>query len=166
MKIKAMVILLITSVIICSCTDNSISCTDNSINSPSRIARQYADDILYCFDNNDISKLKALFCKSIADSHDLDAEIQEAFKFFDGEIVSQGKSIGMSEGEVEIRNGKILKQTVYPSLLNITTDNGFEYSIYFCAYLVYENHYENIGITYINVVNSENEKISIGADVI
>ncbi len=57
-----------TSVIICGCTDNSI-------NSPSRIARQYADDILYCFDNNDTSKLKALFCESIVDSHDLDAEI-------------------------------------------------------------------------------------------
>ncbi len=158
MKIKAMVILLITSVIICGCTDNSI-------NSPGRIARQYADDILYCFDNNDTSKLKALFCESIADSHDLDAEIQEAFKFFDGKIASQGKSIGMSEGGVEKRNGKILKQTVHPNLLNITTDNGSEYSIYFCAYLVYENHDENIGITYINIVNSENEKISIGADV-
>lgn len=124
------------------------------------------DDILYCFDNNDTSKLKALFCESIVDSHDLDAEIQEAFKFFDGKIVSQGKSIGMSEGEVKKRNEKILWQTVHPNLLNITIDNGSEYSIYFCAYLVYENHDENVGITYINVVNSENKKISIGADVI
>ncbi|MBD5145605.1 MAG: DUF5104 domain-containing protein [Ruminococcus sp.] len=159
MKIKAIVILLITSVIICGCTNNSIE-------SPSQIARQYADDILYCFDNNDISKLKALFCESIANSHDLDTEIQEAFEFFNGKIVSKGKSIGMSEGGVLKENGKISKQTVHPNLLNIVTDNGSEYSIYFCAYLVYENHDENIGITYINIFNSENEKISIGADII
>ncbi|MBD5145757.1 MAG: DUF5104 domain-containing protein [Ruminococcus sp.] len=159
MRKHFLIILLITAII-------TGGCTNNSYESPSKIAQQYSDDILYCFDNNDIQKLKTLFCESISQSHDLENEIQTAFEFFDGNIVSKGKGIGMSEGGVLRENGKVSKLTVHPNLLYITTDTGAEYSIYFCAYLVYENHSENIGITYINVFNSDNEKISIGADII
>jgi len=70
------------------------SCSyDTNYKTPEQKAKQQSADIIKCFENEDIEGLKGMFCKTmfcktIADSHDLDEEIQKAFNVIDGTIIS------------------------------------------------------------------------------
>ena len=131
-------------------------------NSAGAIARKQAEIILECLKTGEKEELKALFCESVKNTHNLDKEIQEAIDFIDGEIVEDGKWIGMSEGGKSVDEGVVVKLDIHPSIIDLKTDNQNTYSIFFDTYLVYNDKKENVGMTYIIISDEKDNQILIG----
>ena len=131
-------------------------------NSAGEIARKQAEIILECLKTGEKEELKALFCESVKNTHNLDKEIQEAIDFVDGEIVEDGKWIGMSEGGKSVDEGVVVKLDIHPSIIDLKTDNQNTYSIFFDTYLVYNDKKENVGMTYIIISDEKDNQILIG----
>ena len=131
-------------------------------NSAGAIARKQAEIILECLKTGEKEELKALFCERVKNTHNLDKEIQEAIDFIDGEIVEDGKWIGMSEGGKSVDEGVVVKLDIHPSIIDLKTDNQNTYSIFFDTYLVYNDKKENVGITYIIISDEKDNQILIG----
>lgn len=106
--------------------------------------------------------MEALFCENISSSHDLKAEIAEAIEFIDGNIIDDGKWIGMSSGGESVDNGEITKLDINPSMNNVKTDTEKEYLIMFGSYLIYEEASSNLGMTYILVQESNDSFVVVG----
>ena len=131
-------------------------------NSTGAIARKQAEIILECLKTGEKEELKALFCERVKNTHNLDKEIQEAIDFIDGEIVEDGKWIGMSEGGKSVDEGVVVKLDIHPSIIDLKTDNQNTYSIFFDTYLVYNDKQENVGMTYIIISDEKDNQILIG----
>lgn len=131
-------------------------------NSADAIARKQAEIILECLKTGEKEELKALFCERVKNTHNLDKEIQEAIDFIDGEIVEDGKWIGMSEGGKSVDEGVVVKLDIHPSIIDLKTDNQNTYSIFFDTYLVYNDKKENVGMTYIIISDEKDNQILIG----
>ena len=131
-------------------------------NSAGAIARKQAEIILECLKTGEKEELKALFCERVKNTHNLDKEIQEAIDFIDGEIVEDGKWIGMSEGGKSVDEGVVVKLDIHPSIIDLKTDNQNTYSIFFDTYLVYNDKKENVGMTYIIISDEKDNQILIG----
>ena len=131
-------------------------------NSAGEIARKQAEIILECLKTGEKEELKALFCERVKNTHNLDKEIQEAIDFIDGEIVEDGKWIGMSEGGKSVDEGVVVKLDIHPSIIDLKTDNQNTYSIFFDTYLVYNDKKENVGMTYIIISDEKDNQILIG----
>lgn len=131
-------------------------------NSAGEIARKQAEIILECLKTGEKEELKALFCERVKNTHNLDKEIQEAIDFVDGEIVEDGKWIGMSEGGKSVDEGVVVKLDIHPSIIDLKTDNQNTYSIFFDTYLVYNDKKENVGMTYIIISDEKDNQILIG----
>lgn len=131
-------------------------------NSAGAIARKQAEIILECLKTGEKEELKALFCERVKNTHNLDKEIQEAIDFIDGEIVEDGKWIGMSEGGKSVDEGAVVKLDIHPSIIDLKTDNQNTYSIFFDTYLVYNDKKENVGMTYIIISDEKDNQILIG----
>lgn len=131
-------------------------------NSAGAIARKQAEIILECLKTGEKEELKALFCERVKNTHNLDKEIQEAIDFVDGEIVEDGKWIGMSEGGKSVDEGVVVKLDIHPSIIDLKTDNQNTYSIFFDTYLVYNDKKENVGMTYIIISDEKDNQILIG----
>ena len=97
--------------------------------SPSKIAKKQATAIINCFKTGETDELKSLFCEQVASTHDLDTEIQEAFDFIDGNIISNGKWYGMGEGGKSVRNGVVAKSDIHPIIKNLKTDTEKKYKL-------------------------------------
>ena len=131
-------------------------------NSTGAIARKQAEIILECLKTGEKEELKALFCERVKNTHNLDKEIQEAIDFIDGEIVEDGKWIGMSEGGKSVDEGVVVKLDIHPSIIDLKTDNQNTYSVFFDTYLVYNDKQENVGMTYIIISDEKDNQILIG----
>ena len=131
-------------------------------NSVGAIARKQAEIILECLKTGEKEELKALFCERVKNTHNLDKEIQEAIDFIDGEIVEDGKWIGMSEGGKSVDEGVVVKLDIHPSIIDLKTDNQNTYSVFFDTYLVYNDKQENVGMTYIIISDEKDNQILIG----
>ena len=131
-------------------------------NSAGAIARKQAEIILECLKTGEKEELKALFCERVKNTHNLDKEIQEAIDFVDGEIVEDGKWIGMSEGGKSVDEGVVVKLDIHPSIIDLKTDNQNTYSIFFDTYLVYNDKKENVGMPYIIISDEKDNQILIG----
>ena len=66
--------------------------------SPKEYATEQSEYIMECIINKNKEGLKSVFSKHIAETHDLDKEIDEFFEFIDGEIVSHGDPEGYEGG--------------------------------------------------------------------
>lgn len=119
-------------------------------NSQSREADRISQSVIECFVDEDEKELKKLFCEKIAGKYTLDKEIQNAFDYIDGEIISYNvysDPIGGSAWD----DGVQTRLDVKPWIREIKTDTGGEYTIAAHGYLVYEKGGEYIGLTYINI---------------
>lgn len=126
-----------------------------------KYAREQADEILRCFDERDVSSLKAMFCEKVASTHDLDKEITEAMNMYNGKSVSHDK-IQVGDGDTAY-HGVIIDSHFRYAIDNIKTDSGSVYTIGTHSYIVYQDDPSCIGITYLNLIIEETgEKIKIG----
>ena len=127
-----------------------------------KYAMNQAAEILQCFDEKDVSSLKAMFCEKVASTHDLDKEITDAMNLYNGKSVSHDK-IQVGGGDTAY-HGVITDSHVWYSINNIkTTDAGSLYAIGTHTYIVYEDDPSRIGMTYLNFIDENSEKkIEIG----
>ena len=77
---------------------------------------------------------------------DIDTQIDEAFDFIDGEIVSYDEPFSSASGGVE-------KKSYGAQTQNIITDKGTEYKISFEGWLTNEEEPEKVGVSYIRVID-------------
>lgn len=135
-------------------------CYDDAILRQNADGKELCAEIIQCIKEADISGIEALFCEEVSDTHDLDTEIELAFGFIEGEILSHDNfSIGSGDST---RDGKTVKSYVIPVIDNIKTDTGNSYTITFLSYLVLDDNDRMIGINYITIRNQYDETITIG----
>lgn len=126
---------------------------------------EYSEEILRCFDEEDSEGLKALFCEEIQNTHNLDKEIAEAMKFFEGEIISYNDNFNGNDG-VSISDGEILEQHFAPVIQEIETDAGVSYQITFHYYTIYKEDKQKVGITFIVIQNNDTQGVHIVGDIV
>lgn len=132
----------------------------NYINSTQKGIEQ-SEEILRCFDENDIEGLKSLFCEEINDTHNLEQEITEAMEFYKGTSNSYDKVL--IDGGEAVVDGIITDKHIGYSIDNIETNENMVYRIVTHSYLVYECDINYVGITYLKVIdNNSDVKVQIG----
>jgi len=105
-----------------------------------------------------------MFCKTIADSHDLDEEIQKAFNVIDGKIISYDEPYGNTGGGT-IKYGERIDQSFLGNIKNIKTDTNKIYFIYFNSYNINKNNLNLVGVTEIRIFDENVEILAkIGYD--
>ena len=79
---------------------------EKEYDSPHLVAKQQSEDILECILNEDVEGLKSLFCPKFQNTHNLDDEIEELFRFISGEIISYDTpKSGIVSGESKSGSG-------------------------------------------------------------
>lgn len=168
---KIISIILICTVLFALSGCNRVARVADAVNweiKAKQVANEQAGIILDCFKTGDSEKLEALFCENISSSHDLKAEIAEAIEFIDGNIIDDGKWIGMSSGGESVDDGEITKLSIHPTMCYVKTDTGQEYRIRFYGYLVYEKDPNNVGMTHLTIHSEKDDDESfaeIGEDI-
>lgn len=126
-----------------------------------KYGREQVIEILRCFDEKDVSSLKAMFCEKVASTHDLDKEITEAMNLYNGKSVSHDK-VQFGGGDTGY-HGVITDSHIGYSINNIETDDDSVYRIVTHSYIVYQNDPSCIGITYLTLIDEKSEgEIEIG----
>lgn len=90
--------------------------------------RNYCDTVYTAFCNKDSKAISSLFCEKTQSSHNLNDEIEGAFEFFDGKIVSY-ESFSVSTNGEKVREGVVVESHRSPRIEGIKTDNGHIYDI-------------------------------------
>ncbi|NLZ46438.1 MAG: DUF5104 domain-containing protein, partial [Clostridiales bacterium] len=164
-KLFLIAITLIMCVGMSACTPvgNILSKFENSSDkyiTPDKQADNLTLQIFECFLDKDSEELKSLFSKNIQDSYEHDTEIQEAFNYIDGNIISYDKPDGEIQGESR-RGEKGVTELIFGGKIrNIETDKGKVYSISFTSYAINKDDENNVGVLSIGVIDSELQKKS------
>lgn len=125
-------------------------------------AEEHSDIIIICIKENDANTLEEMFCPYIRDNHKLDEEIEGAFEFIDGEIVSEGDKHYLDETGGAVENGQIVSSRIQPEIRNLKTDSDKEYTIIFNEYLINTENPDYTGITRITITNEIGISYTIG----
>lgn len=115
--------------------------------SPDNLAIEHLSEIMGCFINKDPEPIKSLLSEYIIKKYpDIDEQIDKAFNFLDGEIVSYDEPFPSACGARE--------QKAYGARTrHIITDKGTEYKIAFKGWYSYDKEPERAGITSIGIEN-------------
>lgn len=116
---------------------------------------EQADIVLNAFKTGETEELQGLFCKKIADSHDLESELSHAIAFIDGKIVSVGRCYPMCETGSMYKDGVKVDSHISPSFEKIKTDTNHYYDIAFFSYLIYAGDEDCVGMTELTVVETD-----------
>lgn len=135
---------------------NLSACNSDSNNkSSSKQINDMGKTIITCFEEKDKETLISLFSENIKNSHDLEKEIEQAFEFFDSEILEYdeirgglggGKMRG-DEGWVELGG--------MGEIWNVKTQSGTCYLIAFASCIIDKENEENIGLEGIRIFNED-----------
>ena len=110
--------------------------------SPMEYATEQSEYIMECIVNKDKEGLKSVFSKHIAQTHDLDKEIDEFFKFIDGEIISYDEPEGY-EGGYTRKDGEYTEKELQGRIRNIRTDKKKVYNVSIFIYQINKNGSQN-----------------------
>ena len=100
--------------------------------------KEIMTEVIRCLDEEDAEGLKSLFSDySIANSN-LDAEIDEAMKIYEGKSISFDK-FWYNEGGYHVNNGYFYSKGARIEIENLFTDEGREYYIEFTVQLVQDD---------------------------
>lgn len=120
--------------------------------SPGNLAKEHQTEIMECFINKDGETLKGFFSEYVLENHpDIDKQIEVAFDFLDGEIVSYDEPFSGEAGSLE-------KKSYGAKTRNIITDKGTEYTIGFKGWYAYDKEPDKVGITVITITNETMEE--------
>lgn len=116
---------------------------------------EIADIVEMAFEEQDKQILIDLFSEYSMDEYDLDSQIDQAFDFIEGNIVSVGnKTGGYSGGSTSAKHGDI--KTLYEGdLCKVVTDAGKTYTITFQGVYNFRNHDNQIGLHCIYIGNDQ-----------
>lgn len=135
----------------------------NNVNQKEEV-NEILGTLLIALENKDEEAIKNLMApKLAANSETLNTEIQNAFDFFEGKIISYKNIETTSEGERH-DNGKLIYLRIGNAITNeIITDTNI-YSISFSAVLINEKNTDQEGIWRIWIGNDDEESVVIGSD--
>lgn len=123
----------------------------------SKLAFEYQTEIMECFINKDGETLKVFFSEYVLENYpNIDKQIEAAFDFLDGEIVSYDEPFTSGAGSLE-------KKSYGAKTQHIITDKGTEYTIGFKGWYTYDKEPNKVGITVI-VVRNETIKEELDRD--
>lgn len=152
---------LLTVILLTTVSLTLSGCFSKGYKSDTHVGREQAEEILRCFNEDDIEGLKSMFCKEVSNTYNLDEEIAEAMNFFDGKAISHDK-VRVAGGD-SIREGRVVDRHIDYSIFNIKTNSNKNYRIVTHSYLVYDKNSDCIGITYLKVIDSNtNQMVQIG----
>ena len=152
--LKGLVILLLAVIMLTGC---SYIEKKSNYQPPLEIATEQSEYIMECVVNKDKEGLKSIFSKHVAETHDLDKEIDEFFEFIDGDIISYDEPEG-NEGGYTRRDGEYTEKELTGVIRNIQTDKGKIYSIGYRSYYIYKSNEDYVGIQIINI-RDENTRV-------
>ena len=119
---------------------------DSDYKTPDEKAIEMQNNIIACFINHDEEKLKKCFCFKVQKQYQLTSQIQYAFDYIDGEIVSYEEPDSRVIGPIEEKEfGATTKKVI--------TDKGTEYKISFSGMERMDSNPQQEGVTYIKVIN-------------
>lgn len=121
---------------------------------PEEIARRQSEVIINSVKRNDPQALKGVFCSALKNKDNLDNEINDFFKFIDGEIVSHDPPWGYTDTE-KIRPLETILLGASGKIRKIVTDHGVTYTISFCSYQINKGHDEYIGVFSLSIFNED-----------
>lgn len=123
-----------------------------------QLAKETQETIVNGFANNDPQSIERLFSPYICSSSDLDTQIQSAFEYIEGKIVSYDPP-EFSASPAETDGSGQVKYGMYGRTENICTDKGTEYAINFKGWYTYRDDTAKEGVYLIHIVNiTEKEK--------
>ena len=128
---------------------------------PDEMARLQSVSVMECFENEDIEGLKSMFCKRVIDNIDLNSQIEGAFEFINGKIISYDEPDGTSGGGL-IKDGERVELILGGKITNIKTDKGDIYRITFTSYGIHESDPDRIGISQLSVFSQNDSRYIIG----
>jgi len=139
---------------------------DEEYKTPDQLAKERQTEIMECFINKDKETLKGFFSEYVINKYpDIDSQIDEAFNFLDGEIVSYDEPNSRASGPAD-------KKSYGASTLKIITNKGTEYEIGFKGLLTNEKEADKIGVSLIGVHNTslknqneDNSDVIVKADI-
>ena len=156
--LKQLAVVLLLMVVLTGCSFiNKDEDKKEENQTPKEYATEQSEYIMECIVNKDKEGLKSVFSKHIAETHDLDKEIDEFFKFIDGEIISYDEPEG-HEGGYTMRDGVYTEKKLLGDINNIITDNGKKYSISFMSYYIYDSNKDKVGVACIGVIDEDSWK--------
>jgi len=124
---------------------------------PEEYATEQSEYIMKCVVNKDKEGLKSVFSKHIAETHDLDNEIDEFFGFIDGEIISYDEPVGRESG-ASMENGEYIERRLNGWTKNIMTGTGKKYHISFMIYQIYKEDEDKVGVKRITIIDKTDEE--------
>lgn len=124
---------------------------------PSRL--ETAQEIINYFNSEDTSLLKELLCERSQSLNDIEEQIQDAFYFIDGNIISFNEDVNGMESE-SIEHGTKTKE-MRESIIRVITDNENSYTIYVTENLIYSKDPKREGITEIIIKNTDDESETV-----
>lgn len=120
---------------------------------PSRL--ETAQKLIDYFNAKDTSALKELLCERSQNLNDIEEQIQDAFYFIDGNIISFDKDVNGMESESIDHGTK--KEEMRESIIKVITDESKSYTIYVSENLIYSKDLKREGITEI-IIKSNDDK--------
>lgn len=145
--------------------DDNIS--DTEINSGIGKERWLWDDsvgdecalkVINCFINKDSGTLKELFCRKAKKDPDFDKQIDKAFEYINGNIISYDDYIP-SCSSTAYDEGKLVEAFFSPRIKNIKTDAKRTYKIVINLYTTYDKDEERVGINSLTVRENSEESV-------
>ncbi|MCD7742287.1 MAG: DUF5104 domain-containing protein [Ruminococcus sp.] len=150
------IILLVTTLSLTSC-DNIIINNDFTID---QRAIHQSKQVYKYLKNQETRELKELFCEKSDLLNDLTAEIEGAYEFIDGEIISCGEIKTGSES-ASYRRFKVVRYHVEVDIYEVITDTGYEYNIYLGYQMVDEEEKDIEGLLDIDIIDETSYESAI-----
>ncbi|MCR5143630.1 MAG: DUF5104 domain-containing protein [Ruminococcus sp.] len=119
---------------------------DDDYKTPDESASEMITNIVVCFENDDKETLKSYFSESAKKNGKLDTEIDEAFEFIDGDIVSYGEPHSGCIGSITDK--------AYGGYINeVKTEKGTIYKFDFKGMYRYDEDKTQEGVSGLRIIN-------------
>ena len=133
-----------------------------------KYSKEMMKEVIRCLDENDTDGLKSMFSEYAAESSDLDSQIEEAMKIYEGKSVSYG-SLGCERVSSHVAYGYHHYMYVKCDAEKVITDADNEYYIEIYIVLANDKKPESEGIKIVKIMDPNNKKetlIQIGCKYI
>ena len=127
-------------------------CSDaKGYKTPDQLAVERQTEIMDCFINKDAETIKSFFSEYVIETYpDIDTQIDKAFNFLDGEIISYDEPFSSASGSKD-------RKAYGADTRNIITDKGTEYKISFKGWLTNSKETNKVGVICIKVIDMTDE---------
>jgi hypothetical protein len=132
-----------------------------------QLAREVAQEIMDAVIEKDEELLFSLLSQNQQNYHKISEQIQEAFDFIDGEIISYELPTNTLGGGKVLENGKVISENIRIDIKNVETNSGKKYHIIIQYFLIFKEdiNVEGIRLIRINLIDDSSkivDNVTIG----